>query len=193
MDASPPRVQTNSPSPRNFGLADATRAVPVLVAAQDIRAGSTITEAALRTTSIRLEDRGLLTTLVPAADRSKLVGQTAAVSVRAGHLLPAGIGSARTAAGLWVAAVPVKRMPAGLKPGDHVALLTEAPNKAGQPAAFVIMQDVELVHVAGTQVDLWVPAKVVPQIEWYADHGGLILAKMAPGMVQQDLPAATGP
>jgi hypothetical protein len=174
------------------GTAQSTRAVPVLVAAQDIRAGTTITEAALRTTSLRPDDRGLLVTLVAAGDRSKLVGQTAAVSVPAGHLLPAGIASPRATAGLWVAAVPIKRMPAGLKAGDHVALLTEAPNKVGQPTAFVIMQDVEVVHIAGNQVDLWLPAKLAPQIEWYADHGGLVLLKMQPGAVQQDLPAAGG-
>jgi len=84
-------------------------------------------------------------------------------------------------------------MPVGLGAGDHVALLTEAPNKAGQPVDFVFMQDVQVVHVGSNQVDLSLPAKVVPQVEWYADHGGLILVKMPAGVVQQDLPAATGP
>jgi hypothetical protein len=84
-------------------------------------------------------------------------------------------------------------MPTGLAAGDHVALLTEALNKAGQPLDFVFMQDVEVVHVGSNQVDLSLPAKVVPQVEWYADHGGLVLVKMPAGVVQQDLPAATGP
>jgi len=55
------------------------------------------------------------------------------------------------------------------------------------------MQDVQVVHVGSNQVDLSLPAKVVPQVEWYADHGGLVLVKMPAGIVQQDLPAATGP
>ncbi len=175
------------------GNANAVRPISVLVAAQDIRAGTAITDGMLRVTSVRSEDPGLLGTLVPAADRSKLVGQVAASSVPAGHLLPAGFASSQNASKLWLAAVPIKRMPAGLTAGAHVALLVEAPNKAGQPTAFVYMQDVEVAHVAGNQADLWLPAKVVPQVEWYADHGGLILVKMAPGVVQQDLPAATGP
>jgi hypothetical protein len=55
------------------------------------------------------------------------------------------------------------------------------------------MQDVDVIHVAGNQVDLWLPAKVVSQVELYADHGGLVLLKMPAGMVQQNLPAASGP
>jgi len=169
------------------------RPVSVLVAAQDIRAGSTITESMIRNSAIRAEDPGLLAGLVVANDRAKVVGQVASVSVPAGQLLPAGIAIPQNASKLWLAAVPIKRMPAGLAAGNHVAVLAEAPNKAGQPVSFVFMQDVEVAHVVGNQVDLWLPAKVVPQVEWYADHGGLVLIKMSPGVVQQDLPAGGGP
>jgi hypothetical protein len=175
------------------GTASNLRPASVLVAAQDIRAGSTITESLVRSTAIRAADPGLLATLVAAGDRAKLLGQVASVSVPAGHLLPAGIVVPQNASKLWLAAVPIKRMPAGLAVGNHVAVLAEAPNKAGQVVTFVFMQDVEVAHVGGNQVDLWLPAKVVPQIEWYADHGGLVLIKMTPGVVQQDLPAGTGP
>ncbi len=175
------------------GNTSSARPISVLVAAQEIRAGTAITDEMLRVTGVRAEDPSLLTTLVSAADRSKLVGQVAASSVPAGHLIPAGFVSSQNASTLWLAAVPIKRMPAGLTAGDHVALLVETPNRAGQPTAFVYMQDVEVAHVGGNQTDLWLPAKVVSQVEWYADHGGLILIKMAPGVVQQDLPAATAP
>jgi hypothetical protein len=175
------------------GKASSVRLVSVLVAASDIYAGNTISDSMLRVTAISPQDPGLLLTLVQAQDRTKLIGQVASLSVPAGNLVPAGIVSAPGSSTLWTADVPIKRMPAGLTGGDHVALLTEAPNKAGQPVAFVFMQDVQVVHVAGTQVDLWLPAKVVPQVEWYADHGGLVLIKMPAGVIQQDLPAATGP
>ena len=167
--------------------------VSVLVAATDIRAGSSISDGMLRVTGIRSDDSSLLTTLVSANDRSSIVGQVAALTVPAGHLIPSNIANSQVHGQLWLASIPVKRMPAGLAIGDHVALLAETPNKLGQPVDFVFMQDVEIAHVTGNAVDLWLPAKVVPQVEWYADHGGLVLLRMPAGVIQQDLPAATGP
>jgi hypothetical protein len=167
--------------------------VSVLAAATDIRAGTTITGGMLRVTSISTQDSALLLTLATPADRSRLVGQTASLSIPAGSVIPAGIVSPQATGNLWVAGISVKRMPAGLTAGDHVALLAESSDKSGQPVDFVFMQDVDVAHVAANQVDLWLPAKVVPQVEWYADHGGLVLLKMPPGVVQQDLPAASGP
>jgi hypothetical protein len=167
--------------------------VSVLVAATDIRAGSSISDGMLRVTGIRSDDSSLLTTFVSANDRSSIVGQVAALTVPAGHLIPSNIANSQVHGQLWLASIPVKRMPAGLAIGDHVALLAETPNKLGQPVDFVFMQDVEIAHVTGNAVDLWLPAKVVPQVEWYADHGGLVLLRMPAGVIQQDLPAATGP
>jgi hypothetical protein len=167
--------------------------VSVLVAATDIRAGSTISDGMLRVTGIRSDDSNLLTTLVAANDRSSIVGQVASLTVPVGHLIPSNLVSSQAHAQLWLASISVKRMPTGLAIGDHVALLAETPNKVGQPVDFVYMQDVEIAHVTGNAVDLWLPAKVVPQVEWYADHGGLVLLRMPAGVIQQDLPAATGP
>ena len=147
----------------------------------------------LRVTGIRSDDSSLLTTLVAANDRSSVVGQVASLTVPAGHLIPSNVASSQAHGQLWLAAIPVKRTPAGLAIGDHVALLAETPNKLGQPVDFVFMQDVEIAHATGNAVDLWLPAKVVPQVEWYADHGGLVLLRMPAGVIQQDLPAATGP
>jgi hypothetical protein len=168
------------------------RPVAVLVAATDIRAGTKITDGMVRVTAISPQDPGLLVTLVEASNRSTIIGQVASVTVPAGHLIPAEIASPQIHSQLWITAVPIKRLPADLAGGDHVALVAEALNKAGQPVAFVFMQDVEVVHVAGNQVDLFLPARVVPQVEWYGDHGGLVLVKMQPGVIQQDLPAGTG-
>ncbi len=168
------------------------RPVAVLVAATDIRAGTKITDGMVRVTAISPQDPGLLVTLVEASNRSTIIGQVASVTVPAGHLIPAEVASPQIHSQLWITAVPIKRLPSDLAAGDHVALVAEALNKAGQPVAFVFMQDVEVVHVAGSQVDLFLPARVVPQVEWYGDHGGLVLVKMQPGVIQQDLPAGTG-
>jgi len=177
------------------GAARSSTLVPVsvLAAASDIRAGTTITGNMLRETSISTHDSALLLTLVTPAERSSLIGHTASLSVPAGSIIPAGIVNAQATGNLWVGAISVKRMPAGLSAGDHVAILAQSTDKSGQPLTFVFMQDVDVIHVAGNQVDLWLPAKVVSQVELYADHGGLVLLKMPAGMVQQDLPAASGP
>lgn len=166
--------------------------VSVLVAATDIRVGTTITDGMVRATGIRTDDPSLLTTLVTARNRSSIVGQVAVVPVAAGNLIPSDIANPQVHLQLWLASIPVKRMPTGLAAGDHVALVTEAQNKQGQPIDFVFMQDVEVAHVSSGQADLWLPAKLVPQVEWYGDHGGLVLLRMPAGGVQQDLPAATG-
>jgi len=167
--------------------------VSVLVAATDIHAGATITDGMIRVTGIRADDSSLLTTLISANERLNIVGEVASLTVPAGHLIPSNIASSQVHGQLWLASIPVKRMPAGLAIGDHVALLAETPNKLGEPVDFVFMQDVEIGHVTSNAVDLWLPAKVVPQVEWYADHGGLVLLRMQAGVIQQDLPAATGP
>ncbi len=98
--------------------ASKVRPTPVLVAATDIRVGSTITDTMLRVTAISPQDPGLLTTLVKAGDRSTIVGQVAAMSVAAGHLIPAEIVSPQIHSQLWIAAVPIKRMPADLIAGE---------------------------------------------------------------------------
>ena len=36
------------------------------------------------------------------------------------------------------------------------------------------------------------PYKTAPQIEWYADHGGLVLLKTQPGVVQNDVTPGGG-
>src|ERR1700674_3462899 len=115
--------------------------VSVLVAATDIRAGTTITDGMLRVTGIRSDDSSLLTTLVSANDRSSIVGQVASLTVPAGHLIPSNLANTQVHGKLWLASIPGKRMPAGLAIGDHVALLAETPNKLGQPVDFVFMQD----------------------------------------------------
>ena len=166
--------------------------VSVLVAATDIRVGTTITDGMLRVTGMRTDDARVLSTLVAASNRSSIVGQLAVETVPAGHLIPSDIANPQVHGQLWLASVPVKRMPSGLAPGDHVALLTEAQNKLGQPVDFIFMQDVEVGHVASAEADLWLPAKLVPQVEWYGDHGGLVLLRMPAGSIQQDLPAASG-
>jgi len=167
--------------------------VGVLQATRQIKPATTITTDELGVTYLRAQDPAVLTTLVLASDRSKIVGQTADVGVPAGFLIPAGITSVQSISDLWVANVPVRRMPADLKPGDHVALVVIGSTTSGQSVEFVMMQDVEVLGVGSGSADLWLPAKVVAQVEWAADHGGIVLVRMPPGAVQSNLPAGGGP
>lgn len=167
--------------------------VGVLEATKQINAGTTITADELAVTYLHAQDPSVLTTLVLASDRSKIVGQTAVVGVPVGSLIPAGITSVQTVSDLWVTDVPVRRMPADLKPGDHVALLVIGTTTTGQSVEFVMMQDVEVLSVGSGSADLWIPARVVAQVEWYADHGGIVLVRMPPGAVQTNLPPGGGP
>lgn len=159
----------------------------VLRATRDILPGTTIGADALAVTQVQSSDASLLSTWVASGDRDRIIGQVAVVGVPAGHLIPAEIVASKITAGLWKANVPIKRSPADLKAGDHVALLVQ-----GQATEFVFMQDVQVLGVGSGAVDLWLPAKLAPQVEWFADHGGIILFQMQPGAVQQGIPGVGG-
>lgn len=165
--------------------------VAVLRATRDIHAGSKITADDLGVSQVRAADPTVLQTMVLSSDRSQIIGQTAAVDVRSGYLLPASIAAPQATAQLWTANIPVRRQPAGLRPGDHVALLVTGTATNGSAAEFVYLQDVEVLSVASGSADLWLQPNVAAQVEWYADHGGIVLLKMEPGAVQQK-PAAGG-
>ena len=49
-----------------------------------------------------------------------------------------------------------------------------------------------VVEVRTDSVTLWLPARATTQMQWYADHGGIVVAKMPAGAVQQNLPAGSG-
>ncbi len=166
--------------------------VPVLRADREIMPGTRIAADELSVTSVFVQDPSLITTLARDVDRNRLVGQTAVVDVPAGALVPANVAVPQTSAAMWEAAVPVKRMAGGVKAGDHVALLVDG-TQQGRSVDAVVMQDVEVLRVGSNGVDLWLPYKSVPQIEWYADHGGLVLIKTPPGVVQTDVTAGGGP
>ena len=169
--------------------ADVNQMVSVLRAAKSIHAGTSITSDELTTARLRTQDPSVLATLLRDSDRSRVLGQVAAVDVNAGDLIPADVVASQFTAGLWDVAVPVRRMPANLAPGDHVALLVTATLANGSQVDLVYMQDVQVLAIGQGSVDLWVPAKLAPQVEWYADHGGIALIKMQPGGVQDKIPA----
>ena len=171
---------------------DANQMVSVLRAAKSIRAGTTITQDELTTARLRTQDPSVLATLLRDSDRSRVIGQVAAVDVQAGDLIPGDLVSSQFTAGLWDVNVPVRRMPANLAPGDHVALLVSATLANGSQVDLVYMQDVQVLGIGQGSVDLWVPAKLAPQVEWYADHGGIALIKMQPGAVQNPVPVGGG-
>jgi hypothetical protein len=173
--------------------AQANRTVAVLKAIQDIRAGTTITSSELGVAQLRVDDPSVVASLAGASERNQLVGQVSTDTIRAGSLIPAGLGAQQASAGMWEVPLPVKRMPPGLKAGDHVALLVGTTAKSGQPVDFVAMQDVRVIEIRSDSVDVWLPATQVAQMQWYADHGGgVIVAKMQPGAVQQNLPVGGG-
>jgi hypothetical protein len=163
--------------------------VPVLRAAQAIQAGNTITNDALTTSLIRAQDPSVLATLLRDTDRSRIIGQVAAMDVPAGDLIPAGVVAPQTTGGMVKAQLPIRIMPVDLAPGNHVLLLVSATASNGAAVDIVYMQDVRVLQVGQGSAQLWIPTKLFPQVVWYADHGGIVLATMQPGDVQQRIPA----
>jgi hypothetical protein len=174
------------------GQTSAASMVGVVKATRDIRPGTTITADELGNARIRVDDPSLLATLVRTSDRDRLVGQIAAIGVSNGHLVPDNVVAPQVTANLWEANLPVKRMPGDLRAGDHVALLVSGNSQSGNPLQFVVMQDVQVISIGSGSVDLWLPPKLVAQMEFYADHGGIVLVKMQPGAIQQNLAPGTG-
>jgi hypothetical protein len=169
--------------------ADVNQMVSVLRAAQPIQAGRVITAGDLTTSLIRTQDPSVLATLIRDTDRSRIIGQTAALDVPAGDLIPIGVVAQQSASGMVRAQLPIRIMPADLKPGDHVLLLVNATAPNGTPVDIVYMQDVRVLQVGQGSAELWIPTKLLPQVVWYGDHGGIVLATMQPGDIQQGIPA----
>lgn len=168
----------------NAQMAQASRMVAVLKATQDIRAGSTITSDELAGASIRSDDPSVISSLMPSARRGDLVGQVAVMDVHEGNLIPNGIAVPQSQAGMWEVPLPVKRMPSGLQAGDHVALLATVSASSGVATDAVIAQDVRVLHVGTDSATLWLPAASAAQVEWLADHSGIVLLKMPAGAIQ---------
>lgn len=169
--------------------AELNQMVPVLRAATAIQAGSTITPDEVTTTRIRTQDPTVLARLLRDTDRSRIIGQVAAMDVPAGDLIPAGVLAPQATAGMVKAQLPIRIMPVDLAPGDHVLLLVSAASSSGAPVVIVYMQDVRVLRVGQGSAELWIPTKLFPQVVWYADHGGIVLATMQPGDIQQKIPA----
>ena len=169
--------------------ADVNQMVSVLRAARPIQAGSVITSDDLATSLIRTQDPSVLSTLIRDTDRSRIIGQTAALDVPAGDLIPIGVVAQQSTSGMVRAQLPIRIMPADLKPGDHVLLLVNATAPNGTPVDIVYMQDVRVLEVGQGSAELWIPTKLLPQVVWYGDHGGIVLATMQPGDIQQGIPA----
>ena len=51
------------------------------------------------------------------------------------------------------------------------------------------LQDVRVLQVGQGSAELWIPTKLFPQVVWYSDHGGIVLATIRPGDIQQPIPA----
>ena len=161
----------------------------VLVAKSDIRPATRIRADQLGTTYLRASDPALLGQIVAASDRERLVGQLAAVPVPAGSLIPATV-TVRDS--YWVANIPVKRKPASLQPGDHVAVLVSSGASTSSPGPeTVFLQDIQVLGVGENSADLWLPPEVVAPLETFGDRGGVVLVKMAPGAMLAPSPSAS--
>jgi len=172
--------------------AQGSRMIPVLKATRDIQAGTTITADELGVAYVRVDDDAVLASLASVNDRTHLVGQVAVDGVRAGSLVPAGLGSPEATANMWDLPLPVKQRPPDLKAGDHVALLVSGTGRSGQPVELVAAQDVVVLAVEQDSVNVWLPASAAAQMELYAGHGDVVVARMQPGAVQTNLPQAGG-
>lgn len=172
--------------------AQSNRMFAVLKATSDIEAGKTIRAEDLGVVYIRIDDGSILASLARVSDRPALVGQVATDRVRAGSLIPAGLGAPEASASLWDVPLPVKHRPPDLKTGDHVALLVSGTGRSGQPVELVAAQDVRVLSVQQDSVDLWLPASSAALMQLYASQGDLVLARMQPGTAQKDLPGAGG-
>lgn len=172
--------------------ADANQMVSVLRASKAIKAGTTITSDELSVTTVRTGDPAVLATLMRSSDENQLVGQVASMDVPAGDLVPAAVLAPQSTAGYWDMHVPVRSQPGDLTAGDHVAIVVNGNSSSGQPVEFVFVQDVRVIAVDQNGDDLWLPAKLAPQIQWFSDHGGLVLMRMQPGAVQNQIPAGGG-
>lgn len=161
--------------------------VAIVKATRDIAAGSVITDDELGITTISSRDASTLDAFVRSEDKGRLVGRTASVGITAGAPVPASTLLSDAHASLWDTDLAIKRMPADLRQGDHVAVIVVTPQKTGEPIDVVSMQDVEVAAVQQGAADLWLPPKFVSQMQWYADHGGIVLVKMTAGAIQQDL------
>ena len=172
--------------------ADVNQMSTVTRAAMPIHAGTVITADELTTAKLRTTDASLLATLLLYSNRNQVIGQIADQDVAAGDLIPADIVSSQTTASFWRLHVAVRGMPTGLAAGDHVALLVGETATNGQQVEVVFMQDVRVVAVGDGAVDLWIPAKLLPQVQLFADHGGIVLAAMQPGSSQDQIPPGGG-
>lgn len=156
---------------------------PVLAAARELAPGQVITDADLKVVNVAA---GPGVALVPAAQRSSLVGQRAAVGLGPGALLtPASMrGGPAVPAGNTVIGTVVKpgQYPIGLREGDQVMVLVAgAASTSGAPNAPSGGVDAVIVAVStrtgpeGTAVALAVPAAEAAALALAGAEGRLVL------------------
>ena len=158
----------------------------VLVVARSVDVGETLEAGDLRVVHVSA-DPGLHT--IPAAQRSRVVGQPAAVRLVPGSLLaPTEIGDgAALPEGMALVGAILKpgQFPLGLAPGDTVALVAVPASGAGvavtadspaePPTATVVAVDRAADPTGNTAVALQLPAKAAPLVAGAGAAGRLNL------------------
>lgn len=125
-----------------------TKRTQVLVAAHALPAGSVLHASDLQSAGLA-SDRNVLATLVPARQRTLVLGRSLKTAVAAGAPLPqASLAAPGKRTALFTLAVPVLHALGGdLSPGDRVSVLATFTSTAGQTVTRAVARNLQVVSV----------------------------------------------
>jgi pilus assembly protein CpaB len=126
--------------------AASTKRTPVLVATHALPAGTVLDASDLRAGSLAGE-ASVLAALVPAGERSQVVGQRLAAAVPAGAPLPAGVLAGRQAATAALVLDAPEFDAMQLQSGDRVSVLATFGAGSGQASTRAVARDLEVLSI----------------------------------------------
>ncbi len=143
--------------------AASTKRTPVLVATHALSAGTVISESDVRTAKLAGEG-SVLASLVPAGERSQVVGQRLSSTVPAGVPLPAGALAGRgTPASVLTLAVPEFDVTAeNLQPGDRITILATYGAGSGAASTRPVARNLEVLSVGELPANAQASTTTIP-------------------------------
>ena len=143
--------------------AASTKRTPVLVATHALSAGTVISESDVRTAKLAGEG-SVLASLVPAGERSQVVGQRLSSAVPAGVPLPAGALAGRgTPASVLTLAVPEFDVTAeNLQPGDRITILATYGAGSGAASTRPVARNLEVLSVGELPANAQASTTTIP-------------------------------
>lgn len=143
--------------------AASTKRTPVLVATHALSAGTVISEGDVRTGKLAGE-RSVLAALVPAGERSQVVGQRLSSAVPTGAPLSAGALVGRgTPASVLTLAVPEFDVTAeNLQPGDRVSVLATFGAGSGAASTRPVARNLEVLSVGELPANAQASTTTIP-------------------------------